>query len=113
MIQKIKAALEMKSCIRDDYLMQTVVNFIINLKSKIMFNRKVPCRLNVLRVDLFATCSILSLKTSTIRLSLSVNMSMKAVMIHECGDSSKLSYEDGPVPEQGPDEVTRLSFILF
>lgn len=40
-----------------------------------------------------------------IRLSLLANMSMKAVVIHEYGDSSKLSYEDAPIPEPGPEEV--------
>lgn len=40
-----------------------------------------------------------------LRLSLVANMSMKAVVIHEYGDSSKLSYEDMPVPEPGPGEV--------
>ena len=30
---------------------------------------------------------------------------MKAVVIHEYGDSSKLSYEDVPIPEPGPEEV--------
>ena len=40
-----------------------------------------------------------------IRLSLLANMSMKAVVIHEYGDSSKLSYEDVPIPEPGPEEV--------
>lgn len=39
------------------------------------------------------------------RLSLVANMSMKAVVIHEYGDSSKLSYEDVPIPEPGPNEV--------
>ena len=40
-----------------------------------------------------------------LRLSLFANMSMKAVVIHEYGDSSKLSYEDVPIPEPGPGEV--------
>ena len=40
-----------------------------------------------------------------LRLTLLANMSMKAVKIHEYGDSSKLSYEDAPIPEPGPNEV--------
>lgn len=39
----------------------------------------------------------------------SANMSMKAVAIHEYGDSSKLSYEDVPIPEPGPGEVSFLA----
>ncbi|XP_078344923.1 quinone oxidoreductase 1-like [Oculina patagonica] len=39
------------------------------------------------------------------RLTLFANMSMKAVKIHDYGDSSKLSYEDAPIPEPGPNEV--------
>ena len=35
----------------------------------------------------------------------SLSTSMKAVVIHEYGNSSKLSYEDVPIPEPGPDEV--------
>ena len=42
---------------------------------------------------------------SILRLSLFANMTMKAVVIHEYGDSSKLSYEDVPIPEPGPGEV--------
>ena len=61
----------------------------------------------------------------------SMSTSMKAVVIHEYGNSSKLSYEDVPIPEPGPDEVrdsmpltlakivgrctrrNRLKFLLF
>jgi len=32
-------------------------------------------------------------------------MSMKAVVVHEYGDSSKLSYEDAPIPTVGKQEV--------
>ena len=42
----------------------------------------------------------------------SMSTSMKAVVIHEYGNSSKLSYEDVPIPEPGPDEV-RDSMPLF
>ena len=34
-------------------------------------------------------------------------MSMKAVVVQEYGDSSKLSYEDVPIPEPGPGEVRK------
>ena len=34
-------------------------------------------------------------------------MSMKAVVVREYGDSSKLSYEDVPIPEPGPGEVRK------
>lgn len=34
-----------------------------------------------------------------------MSTSMKAVVIHEYGNSCKLSYEDVPIPEPGPDEV--------
>ena len=50
---------------------------------------------------------------STLRLSLFANMSMKAVVIHEYGDSSKLSYEDVPIPEPGPGEVSSFVQIFF
>lgn len=40
-----------------------------------------------------------------LRLTLFANMSMKAVKIHEYGDSSKLSYEEAPIPDPGPHEV--------
>ena len=32
-------------------------------------------------------------------------MSMKAVVLHEYGDSSKLMYEDVPIPDIGSEEV--------
>ena len=34
-------------------------------------------------------------------------MTMKAVVVQEYGDSSKLSYEDVPIPEPGPGEVRK------
>ena len=37
-----------------------------------------------------------------------MSTSMKAVVIHDYGNSSKLSYEDVPIPEPGPDEVRSL-----
>ena len=41
-----------------------------------------------------------------------MSTSMKAVVIHEYGNSSKLSYEDVPIPEPGPDEVRMPLFTL-
>ncbi|XP_073244712.1 quinone oxidoreductase-like [Porites lutea] len=49
--------------------------------------------------------SLLGKHLARVRLSLFANMSMKAVVVQEYGDSSKLSYEDVPIPEPGPGEV--------
>lgn len=41
---------------------------------------------------------------------------MKAVVVQEYGDSSKLSYEDVPIPEPGPGEVRKTinqAHVLF
>ena len=47
--------------------------------------------------------------TAHIRQTACVNMSMKAIVFHENGDSSKLSFEDVPVPEAGEGEVCILT----
>ena len=40
-------------------------------------------------------------------------MSMKAVVVQEYGDSSKLSYEDVPIPEPpGPGEVRKNNILI-
>ena len=51
--------------------------------------------------------SLLGKHLARVRLSLFADMSMKAVVVQEYGDSSKLSYEDVPIPEPGPGEVRK------
>ena len=56
--------------------------------------------------------SLRQVRKTHLSLMASMSTSMKAVVIHEYGNSSKLSYEDVPIPEPGPDEV-RDSMPLF